>query len=204
MFHWQAGFFGCCHTGVVGRGRQWWLTFWNNLPTANRILGLDQPDPQQIAHAVLVVSFGNKCLPFQNDKGTVLLRFFQHSKSISVFSRSVPSHNSVFGLWRKFFWPHGSIFTLTLSAVRLYMGRSVFLNHMKTHRRTSIKVINRKRRSPEFKCHSKVSADFQQCKTRKKNSKILYYRCHSWVLSMGYRHWDSSVCLTHSLTHTHT
>lgn len=183
MFHWQAVFFGCCHTGVIGRGRQWWLTFWNNLPTANRILGLDQPDPQQIAHAVLVVSFGNKCLPFQNDKGTVLLRFFQHSRSISVFSRFVPSHNSVFGLWRKFFWPHGSIFTLTLSAVRLYMGRSVFLNHIKTHR-TSIKVINRKRRSPEFKCHSKVSAYFQQCKTRKRILKF----CITVVI-LGYWAW---------------
>lgn len=90
-------FFGCCHTGVIGRGRQWWLTFWNILPTANRILGLDQPDPRQTAHAVLVVSFGNKCFPFQNDKGTVLLCFFSaQQKYFSLLQICAFTH---FCLW---------------------------------------------------------------------------------------------------------
>lgn len=177
MFYWEAFFLDAAiRVWLVEGCSDGWPS------GAFRILGLDQPDPQQIAHAVVVVSFGNKCLLFQNDKGIVLLRFFQHSRNISVFSRSVPSHNSVFGLQRKFFWPHGSIFTLTLSAVRFYMGRYVFLNHIQTHRWTWIKVINRKERFPEFKC--KESAYFQQCKTRKRILKF----CITVVI-LGY--WDT-------------
>ncbi len=133
----RRGFVGpLCHKAPTGGGLQWWLTFYNFLPSPECISGAQ---PQwSLGSSPPIAQFGRtassrkgsgrpKRLPFKNYGGHCALRNLKCSRNCFVtLARSVPCHNSVSELFRQFLWPHDShLLWHALWAVRSYIDRCV-------------------------------------------------------------------------------
>ncbi len=110
---------------------QWWLTFYNFLPSPECISGAQ---PQ--CSSPPIAQFGRtassrkgsgrpKRLPFKDYGGHCALRNLKCSRNCFVtLARSVPCHNSVSELFRQFLWSHDShLLWHALWAVRSYIDR---------------------------------------------------------------------------------
>ncbi len=125
-----------CHKAPTGGGLQWWLTFYNFLPSPECISGAQ---PQwSLGSSPPIAQFGRtassrkgsgrpKRLPFKDYGGHCALRNLKCSRNFFVtLARSVPCHNSVSELFRQFLWPHDShLLWHALWAVRSYIDRCV-------------------------------------------------------------------------------
>ncbi len=133
----RRGFAGpLCHKAPTGGGLQWWLTFYNFLPSPECISGAQ---PQwSLGSSPPIAQFGRtassrkgsgrpKRLPFKDYGGHCALRNLKCSRIFFVtLARSVPCHNSVSELFRQFLWPHDShLLWHALWAVRSYIDRCV-------------------------------------------------------------------------------
>ncbi len=133
-----------CHKAPTGGGLQWWLTFYNFLPSPECISGA-QPQWSWVllylshqGFSPPIAQFGRtassrkgsgrpKRLPFKDYGGHCALRNLKCSRNFFVtLARSVPCHNSVSELFRQFLWPHDShLLWHALWAVRSYIDRCV-------------------------------------------------------------------------------
>ncbi len=133
-----------CHKAPTGGGLQWWLTFYNFLPSPEGISGaqpqwslgsslplsprLFSPESSVWQAASSRKGSGRpKRLPFKDYGGHCALRNLKCSRNVFVtLARSVPCHNSVSELFRQFLWPHDShLLWHALWAVRSYIDRCV-------------------------------------------------------------------------------